>query len=114
MLLKTGREIFPPCRFLAEYMGLFFFPLVFIFAVIIGCALFRLEEQFVHRGKLRTFQWAPSMISSDVLAQDADFPFQFLIFAAQLVQLQFRLGGILQILGQLAADVVGILLAFFI
>ena len=75
---------------------------------------FRLEEEAIHCGKLRIFQWAPSMISADVLSENIDFPFELFIFAAVFIDLQLCLGGIFQILGQLAADVIGIELTFLV
>lgn len=59
-------------------------------------------------------QRSPSRLSADILAQNVDFLSQFFIFAFVLVNLQLGSGGVLQVLGQLAANVVGILLAFFI
>ena len=59
-------------------------------------------------------QRSPSRLSADILAQNVDFLSQFFIFALVLVNLQLGSGGVLQVLGQLAANVVGILLAFFI
>ena len=82
--------------------------LIVILAVLIVRALFRLEEEAIHCGKLRIFQWAPSMISADVLSENIDFPFELFVFAAVFIDLQLCLGGIFQILGQLAADVIGI------
>lgn len=54
------------------------------------------------------------MISSDVLSENIDFPFELFIFAAVFIDLQLCLGGIFQILGQLAADVIGIELTFLV
>ena len=72
----------------------------------------QVEEEAIHCGKLRIFQWAPSMISADVLSENIDFPFELFVFAAVFIDLQLCLGGIFQILGQLAADVIGIELDF--
>ena len=54
------------------------------------------------------------MLTADILAQNGDFPAQAFVFLAQLVHLQLGLGRILQIFGQLAADMVCILFAFFV
>ena len=54
------------------------------------------------------------MLTADILAQNGDFPAQAFVFLAQLVHLQLGLGRILQIFGQLAADMVCILFAFLV